>query len=435
MLWRSIGSLRLFQGVRSFSSAVESPSMKQTSWTRRVLLALGVSTIGSGAYVLSREDSYDINTYLGITQRYTRIGWTMLKISGAYQYALWSNQHADQYLFDAEIRKVHLYAARCLLDMCLANKGMFIKAGQYIASQTLLLPAEYTDTLALLQDKVPSRPWSEIEVTLQKEFGNNYMSTRFESIEQKPIAAGSLAQVHRGFTKDGREVAIKIQYEDVKASFSTDMKFIETVVTFYSKMFPQFNFQWLLNEFEADIPQEINFVKEGENAERLIKLFQKDPRLKIPEIYWEHTTERVLTMEFIGGNVCKLVDKDSFKKMGFSEKQVCEVLVDVFCTQAFEHGFVHADPHPGNILVRPRKDKPTEPQLVLLDHGLYRTMDDEFRIDYCTLWKSLILRDQETAIRICNKFGILEYFKVFTVMITGRDYDEYVESQTRLWAV
>jgi len=141
-------------------------------------------------------------------------------------------------------------------------------------------------------------------------------------------------------------------------------------------------------EFELNLPHELNFLNEGRNAERIKELHKNDKNVIIPKIYWDYCKPRVLVMSFEEGS--SITDINYLKKNKIDVKDVSLLLSEIFYKQIFQFGFVHSDPHPGNIYIRKEKENGKEvTKIVLLDHGLYRDYDDHFRYNYCNLWRGL----------------------------------------------
>lgn len=169
---------------------------------------------------------------------------------------------------------------------------------------------------------------------------------------------------------------------------------------------------------------ELDFTREAKNSERTASCFRKNSVVKVPYVFWQLTTREVLTMEFCYGH--KVNDLDFLRKTDISSTKVAKALIELFGEMIFVHGFVHGDPHPGNILVSPEGHGKFS--LVLLDHGIYRELDQKFRLDYCRLWKALILLDSNKILELGEQFGVGKYAKYFPVIFTGRT----IESKSAL---
>jgi aarF domain-containing kinase len=338
-----------------------------------------------------------------------------------YKWSLWGI--TDEEERTKERKKVHKKSAERLLNLCLANGGVFIKAGQHIASLNQILPAEYTTTLQPCQDKAPTRPWSEIEELFIKEFGQG-VDDYFLEFDPNPIAAASLAQVYKARLNDGSLVAVKVQYPNLEKQVENDTKIFSQLISIAEYFFKDLKLRWLLNEFERVIPHELDFLEEASNCERLSGMLSKKFKNSVicPKIYWDLTSKKILTMEFLEG--IKVNDPIGLSQLNVNASQVAQLLSEVFCEQIFIHGFVHCDPHPGNIRVRKIIDSWNKGhiQLIILDHGLYQELDKSFRKDYASLWKAIVERDERTIRSVGEKLGIVNY-ELFTIMLTARSFD------------
>ncbi|PKA47149.1 Putative ABC1 protein [Apostasia shenzhenica] len=300
--------------------------------------------------------------------------------------------------YRSKLSEVHLRASKRLLKLSETNGGFYVKAGQFVSSLRQV-PKEYSSTLSCLQDQVTPCNIKKIKEVIVKSLGKDH-SELFLSFDEKPIAAASIAQVHRGTLKNNHEVAVKVQYPGLEQRMKIDFTTMAILSKSLSLIFPDVKFDQILSEFKRTISLELDFVQEGKNSERTARNFKKNCFIKIPLVYWELTRSQVLTMEFCKG------------------RKVAKALVEVFAEMIFVHGFVHGDPHPGNILVSVEGKKGFS--LVLLDHGIYRELDERFRLDYCLLWKALILLDSRNIFNIGERFGVGKYSKYFPVIFTGR---------------
>lgn len=162
-------------------------------------------------------------------------------------------------------------------------------------------------------------------------------------------------------------MAVKVQHPYVQGNANVDLKTMECLVKIMSWVFPEFKFQWLVDETKKNIPQELNFKQEGENAEKIAQMFENIQWLYIPKIIWNLTSPRVLTMEFVDGG--QVNDLEYIKEHNINPLEISDKLGKLYSKMIFINGFVHSDPHPGNIFVR--KAKRGDCDIVLLDHGLY----------------------------------------------------------------
>jgi len=228
----------------------------------------------------------------------------------------------------------------------------FIKIGQALGTRADLLPLAYVKELATLQDQVPAFPTSEAYERIESELGRS-LHECFAEIDHEPIAAASLGQVYRARLSSGEEVAVKVQRPGLAETISFDVAILYKIVKLMNRFFPRANenadWEGMLHEFYATVFEETDYVKEGRNADRFRYNFQTWPTIRVPRIYWSHTSRKVLTLEFIRGT--KVTDLEGLAARRISPVKVNRLLVRTYLKQLLEDGFFHADPHPGNLLV------------------------------------------------------------------------------------
>ncbi|KAG5608516.1 hypothetical protein H5410_019797 [Solanum commersonii] len=271
------------------------------------------------------------------------------------------NPHIDDYRLT--LSKLHLRSAKRILTMCEANKGIYIKAGQFVAA-IRQVPKEYSTTLSSLQDHA--------------------IPFQFESI------------------KHVFEVAVKVQYPGLEYQMKFDLVTMSLLSKSVGWIFPGYRFQWLVTELEKSIASELDFIAEAKNLERIRENFKDNSMVRVPNVFWDFTTRQVMTMEFCRGR--KVDDLEFLKERGISEVKVAKILAEVFAEMIFVHGFLHGDLHPGNILVSPEG-----------------RMD--FRLKYCDLWEALVVKDSAKIQEIGEYFGVGKYSRYFPVIFTGRTID------------
>ncbi|KAI3515016.1 hypothetical protein L1887_13765 [Cichorium endivia] len=360
-----------------------------------------------------RSPLYYITTSLNGAVRSSRSLYTITANVIDYKYSLQGlSPDTDQYR--RILSEVHLRSAKRILKLCEINQGFYIKAGQFIASMRQV-PKEYSSTLASLQDQAVPCSFEAIKEVLISNLGSELQDI-FLSIDEKPIAAASIAQVHRALLKDHQEVVLKVQYPGLEDRMKMDIATMSLLATCVTWFFPEYRFQWMVSEFSEVIALELDFIQEARNSIRTAMNFKHSSRIKIPKVFQELTTNQVLTMEYCRGR--RVDDLEFIQEMGIDSKKVAKVLVEAFAEMIFVHGFVHGDPHPGNILVS--SDEKEGFCLVLLDHGIYKSLDEEFRVNYCQLWKALILLDSHKIHEVGEHFGIGKYSKYLPLIFTGR---------------
>lgn len=346
----------------------------------------------------------------------------------------------------------HQRSAERLLRLCQCNMGVYIKLGQHVAQLDYLLPEEYTRTLAPMTRKAPVSPLQDVRETIRKDLGA-YPEELFQSFEEKPIASASLAQVHRAVLKDGRQVAVKVQHAGLRERSVVDVMTIDLLVGVVRRVFPQFEYSWLVDEVKRNLPRELDFRLEARNIEAFRRRFEGSAQVAAPVVVHEHTARRVLTMSFEPG--VYVDDLQALQRQDLDVKAVADGVFRVFNEQIFVHGEVHCDPHGGNVLVRPYRGPgayqrafmegraqvgdselppvvrnssgKVVPELVVLDHGLYRRYDDDFRLTYAELWRSLIFSDEQGIKKHAQALQAGELYPLFAAMLTTKQWDEVLD--------
>ena len=235
-----------------------------------------------------------------------------------------------------------------------------------IATYAALLPEEISSAFKPLLDSVFKRQDGEVEHIFQQDLGD-LPKNIFSEFDPNPIAGASIAQVFLARTKSGHKVAVKVQYYDIAKLFKVDKATISLVVSVFEHFNPEFPLRRICDHVFDCLEQESDFVKEGNNSEEATEALKHLEYVKIPKIFWDHTSHRILTMEFAEG--ISLVDVDKVKQQGFDSKEVMKKIVEMFSEQIFKSGFIHSDPHPGNILLR--KNKNNKVQITILTHFKY----------------------------------------------------------------
>ncbi|KAI3652330.1 hypothetical protein MP228_003633 [Amoeboaphelidium protococcarum] len=354
--------------------------------------------------------------YFDIIRRCQRVISCCVSVTLDYQRLFSKSNYSE-----LELSQVHQQSAEKMLDLCRANGGAFIKLGQHASSLTYLLPIEYTLTLAQLQDSCPQSSYEDVQSVILHSTGKS-IDQLFDWFSRQPIASASLAQVHKAKLKNSDQiVAVKVQHPQVEYYSDLDIQLVQTVAVIISKVFPDFPFQWLANEMRLNLPKELDFRFEQDNADRLRQYLRQDGEshnMHLPLIHW--ATERVICMEFVDG--LKVFDVAKLKTEGIDTLWLSQTLCRLFAKMTFQYGFVHADAHPGNIMVR--KLSNGRQQIVLLDHGLYQELDMDFRERYANLWQSLMSGNEERIKQAAFNLGVDgEAYIVLSCMITARDWE------------
>jgi predicted unusual protein kinase regulating ubiquinone biosynthesis (AarF/ABC1/UbiB family) len=262
--------------------------------------------------------------------------------------------------------------ARECADLLVALGPAFIKAGQALSTRPDIIPPVLLEELAQLQDQLPGFCSDLAMACIEEDLGAP-VQEHFDSLEREPISAASLGQVHRGVLKGGQPVAVKVQRPGLREQITLDLYIVRNIAAWLDRNIGliRSDLVALIDELGQRVFEEMDYLNEAANAERFRELHRHNPRIAVPAIYRDATSRRVLTMEWIDG--VKLTNLDAVRAMGIDPDDMVEVGVNCSLQQLLEHGFFHADPHPGNLLAL--KDG----RLCYLDFGMMSEVSRESR--------------------------------------------------------
>lgn len=291
----------------------------------------------------------------------------------------------------------HRRNAQRIFAMAVALRGLLIKMCQVIGTRSDIFPPEYVQVLSRCHDRLPPRDLAEIRPHLERELGAS-LETHFAEFDGHPMAAASLAQVHRARRRDGRLVAVKVQYPDIEDIVRTDIASMRRVCRIYQRLDREpLELLPLLDELTRHLALELDFVREGDSADRVRTLFADDPRVVVPAIHRDLSTRRVLTMELVDG--IKVTDRAGLVQAGLDPTDVMQRLMRIYVRMILAYGFFHADPHPGNLFVRPGGE------LVLLDFGLAKDLPPGFGLGIFELMFSMMTLNEAAMLKAFEVLG------------------------------
>lgn len=276
------------------------------------------------------------------------------------------------------------------LRMALEELGpTFIKLGQILSTRPDLLPPDYIVELTKLQDAVPSCPWEQVEAELAADLGRPPQEV-FVRIDTRPLAAASLAQVYAAELKDGAsnaQVVIKVQRPGVQTVIESDLEILEDLAGLAQRtpLGEMYDPVEIVADFAFTLRNELDYVREGRNADRFRANFASESHLYIPRIYWPHSTRRLLVMERISG--IKIDDVAALDAAGYDRHRVALHAADIIVKEILKDGFFHADPHPGNLVVMPGE------VIGAMDFGMVGRLTLSNRLDLARLYVATIRQD------------------------------------------
>lgn len=381
---------------------------------------LGV--VGTGSLFALKENEWNPKD-VGIV-RFGRAFVTAANIAADYKFSLRGYDDCSDPSMKAW-SDCHRRSAERLLDLCCKNGGIFIKVGQHIAALQYLVPVEYVDTLSVLHNRAPRTKFEDIRRVIREDLKAE-LEDVFEEFDSEPVGAASFAQVHKAKLKStGQLVAVKVQHPHVLRHSAVDMTTMDVLVKLIAKLFPNFSFLWLAESTKKNIPMELDFRHEGRNADKTRRLLKHFDWLRIPKIYWELSSSRILLMDFVTGGMIN--DTKYIEENKIDKQQLTRRLGSLYCDMIFKHGHVHCDPHPGNILVK-RTERGAE--ITLLDHGLYAYLTDDFRSKYSNLWLALIQANMKSIQSHATELGVGELYGVLACVVSGRPWSAVVRGIT-----
>lgn len=337
-----------------------------------------------------------LSRFLTVLNLFISIFWAFYSL----KYKKW--WHKKSWL---EAKRQELYAsqARRFRTTAVNLGGLLIKLGQFFSTRVDVLPQVTVRELAGLQDEVQPVSFNEIRQVAESEF-TRPLAEIYAEVEEMPIASASLGQVHRGVLTGGQTVAIKILRPGIEDLVRIDLRAVRKIIDLL-KIFTDWervvDFDAIYQEFSDTLQEELDYIQEGHNAETIAHNTQEDADILIPTIFWDYSTRRVLTMEFMEG--IKISDYERLEKAGVDRKAVANKLLQTYVKQILVDGFFHADPHPGNLFVT------EDGRLIMIDFGMVGTIPPALRDILVELVIALVKRDYIQVVGYLKRIGFLRY--------------------------
>ncbi len=316
--------------------------------------------------------------------------------------AIWWNHAWSRPGPDTETQRDAMYRRQAIRFRQTAESlgGILIKVGQFLSSRVDLLPKSFIDEIQALQDHVEPSLWEPIAKILGEDLGP--LEDRFLRFEQTPLASASLGQVYRAVLPDGRDVAVKVRRPGIEAKVGADMRALAVIVALtvrFSRFGRTFDLYTVLREFRQSIAEELDYLAEAANTEKIREVLAEYSFVQVPHTYARWSTARVLTMEFKSG--IKITQVDVLREHGIDPTRLAEQLIRIYLHMVMGEGTYHADPHPGNIWVD------WDGNLVLFDYGMVGQLDLGFKRQIRKLFVAISRRNAKALLESMDALGMI----------------------------
>jgi predicted unusual protein kinase regulating ubiquinone biosynthesis (AarF/ABC1/UbiB family) len=289
--------------------------------------------------------------------------------------------------------------ARKVLNTFVSLGPVYIKLGQWLSSRADILPQPYMDELAKLQDDVPAAPFDQVKPIIEKDLGP--LEQNFDYVNTNVVSGASLGQVYLAKIKE-KDVIIKVRRPNIDKIVEEDIRVLKKIIPVAMKFVDpnlRYSAEAMLSQFIETIHEEMDYRIESQNLKTIKRNFRSDPKVIIPSVIDDHSTEHVLTMEYIPG--IKITNVKALDEIGLDRAQLVVRVHKVFFTMLLHHSIFHADPHPGNISVA------NDGSLILYDFGMVGRLDNETRLKLIRLYLSLVEKDPPRTVSAMDELGML----------------------------
>jgi len=346
-------------------------------------------------YTNAWEQAASVSSIIRSTPRFTRIFSELIRIVAGYK----MHSLKARFLTAAEakrsLEKLHRRSAERIYNLCVEMRGGLIKIGQFSSTYMNALPPVYAEYLSRLQDRVPPVLYEAIARRIETEF-DCPVAQVFARVNPEPIAAASLAQVHEAELHNGTQVVIKVQMPAIEHTVEIDLTAFKIVADIMNNMFPQLGLSEISRSLTSSVLRELDYYEELNNLRDFEKQIANDPRVVVPKVYPEVSTRRILTMERLEGErLIPFLENASPDR----RNRMLTLIAESFCSQIVSHGFFHADPHPGNIIVL------SNDRLGLIDFGCVERFSPKIYALYTEIITAILTRDVDGMARLFEDMG------------------------------
>jgi len=278
----------------------------------------------------------------------------------------------------------------------------FIKVGQFFSTRADLFPSEYVEELSKLQDQVPAFGYEQVAAIVQQELGKP-IEQIYSYFDPTPLAAASLGQVHRAKLKSGEEVVVKVQRPGLVQLFTIDLEIGRGIAEFFQHHTPWGGAgrDWIgiYEECRRTLWEEVDYLNEGRNADTFRRNFRDMPQIAVPKVYWRYTSPRLLTLEYLPG--IKISDYEALSAAGLDRKALARLGAEAYLRQLLKDGFFHADPHPGNIAVKP------DGTLIFYDFGMMGRLRPGIKEKLAGMLAAVVAKNADQVVALLVELGVL----------------------------
>ncbi len=303
-----------------------------------------------------------------------------------------------QSYFDKKIQQLHQKNALRLKNGIVQLGGLFIKVGQLFSILSNFLPPAFKEPLESLQDQLPSRSFSEIKTTIEKELGQE-LNKIFLKFDQTPLGTASIGQTHQATLLDGRHVVVKVQHADIQETAQIDLAIIKNLVKQASWFFSIKGLNHLYEQVKIMIEEELDYLHEAQASILIADNLRKEKSIVIPKVFEPYSTSKILTTSFFEG--VKITNHSKLDEWKIDKKALAEKLVGTYCKMIFEDDIYHADPHPGNILVNQAG------QICVIDFGAISHLSTSVKLELPKLIIAVTKQDTSGAVLALQKMGFV----------------------------
>ncbi len=330
---------------------------------------------------------------------------TTVQIAASYLWLALQRRFRLPERMEALTTAAHRRNARRARTAIVDLQGLFIKVGQLISIMANFLPEAFRRELEGLQDQVPPRPYQDIEARLREEFGGRTPGQVFAEFDPDPIASASIGQVHVARLRNGEKVAVKVQYPDIEEIVRTDLRALRRIFGLLGHFMPEWGFDTIYREIREMVLAELDYRAEAEALRQIGLNFKGRSDVLLPRVIAEFSTARVLTTEWMDGT--KIADLPRLAAEAIDQRRAARLVVEAYCQQIFIDGIYHADPHPGNLLLRPGARPGDGPTLVFLDFGATAEVSQTMRKGMVSFLQGAITRDTARIVSAMKDMGFI----------------------------